>query len=217
MCGFSRSSVLFLSAGALVAAISLAPLVSSTARADEKAGTRPGVVQPSKLVVGSPAPEFFPSKWVKGEPVKSFQPGRIYVIEFWATWCPPCKESIPHLTEIQKQFKDNVTIIGMASSERVAKNGQDDRFAKVSQFVKAQGDKMNYTIAFEADRKISKAWMGAAGVNGIPAAFVVGADGKIAWIGDPREPAFEATLKQAVEALGADKKTGETTSDPKKR
>jgi len=217
MCGISKSSFVLLGVGAIAAGVAFAPVATSTAWAGEKAGVKPGATQPTKLGVGSSAPEFSPDKWVKGAPVKSFEAGRIYVVEFWATWCGPCKESIPHLTKIQKQFKDNVTVIGMASSERAPKDGNDDRLAKVNQFVKTQGDKMNYTVAYEADRTVSKAWMGAAGVNTIPHAFVVGADGKIAWIGDPREPAFEETLKTAVEALHADKKGNETTTEPKKR
>jgi len=48
--------------------------------------------------------------YVKGEPV-TFKEGKVYVVEFWATWCGPCKTSIPHLTEIQKKYKDkNVTV-----------------------------------------------------------------------------------------------------------
>ena len=72
------------------------------------------------LKVGSKAPGIKADKWVKGTEVKSFESGKVYVMEFWATWCPPCRESIPLLTDLQKTHKD-VTVIGMASSERKAK------------------------------------------------------------------------------------------------
>ncbi|MGH7242833.1 MAG: TlpA family protein disulfide reductase [Phycisphaerales bacterium] len=219
MCGISKSSFLAVGAGAILAGLALAP-VASNAWAGEKTGAKPGA-KPSaatsnKLAVGSKAPEFFPSKWIKGEPVKSFAQGKVYVVEFWTTWCPPCRESIPHLTEFQKQFKDDVTIIGMASSERVGADGKDDRFNKASKFVKDQGDKMNYRVAFEADQKVSKAWLGAAGVDYIPAAFIVGGDGKIVWFGNPLEPAFEKNLTTAVEALKADDKSTKKSSDSEK-
>ncbi|MBX3390292.1 MAG: redoxin family protein [Phycisphaeraceae bacterium] len=202
----SKPSVLLLAVGTIAACLALPPMAMSTALAGEKAGAGSGSPQSRKLEVGSNAPEFYPSKWIKGDPVKKFDQGKVYVVEFWATWCGPCLQSIPHLTEMQKKYKDSVVIIGMASSERVSKGGKDERFARVQKFVKDQGDNMNYRVAFEADRKVSKAWMGAAGVSTIPHAFIVGGDGKIVWIGDPRVPAFGENLKSAVEAANADMK-----------
>jgi len=57
------------------------------------------------------------SDWVKGKPVDlaAGKGKQVYVIEFWATWCGPCRTSIPHLTELQKKFKDKgVTFVGVS-------------------------------------------------------------------------------------------------------
>jgi thiol-disulfide isomerase/thioredoxin len=54
------------------------------------------------------------AKWIKGKPVQRFEPGKVYVVEFWATWCGPCRRSIPHLTELAKKFKGKVTFIGVS-------------------------------------------------------------------------------------------------------
>src|SRR5215470_10631086 len=70
-----------------------------------------------QLGVGDAAPKLEVKEFVKGEPVKQFDKGKIYVVEFWATWCPPCRESIPHLTGLQKKHKD-VVFIGVSVSER---------------------------------------------------------------------------------------------------
>ena len=74
-------------------------------------------VRAQTLGIGSPAPKIEVKEFVKGEPVKSFEQGKIYVVEFWATWCPPCRTSIPHLTEMQKKYKD-VVFIGVSVFER---------------------------------------------------------------------------------------------------
>ena len=113
--------------------------------------------------------------WIKGEAV-TFQPGQIYVVEFWATWCPPCKASIPHLTETQQHYKDQkVTIIGI-SNEPVE---------TVKPFVESQGEKMGYTVATDPKRQIHKHYMEAYGQQGIPTAFIVDGKGNLVWYGSP--------------------------------
>src|SRR5215472_3894927 len=49
------------------------------------------------LLVGDPAPKIEVKEFIKGDEVKKFEKGKFYVVEFWATWCPPCRTSIPHL------------------------------------------------------------------------------------------------------------------------
>src|ERR1043166_6557257 len=76
-------------------AIAGALLVAASSRAEEKV-----------LNVGDPAPALGVSSFVKGDKVEKFEPGKTYVVEFWATWCGPCKQSIPHLTELAHKYKD---------------------------------------------------------------------------------------------------------------
>jgi len=66
---------------------------------------------PVTLNVGDPAPALTSGEFVKGEPVKEFAKGKTYVVEFWATWCGPCRASIPHLSKLQEQNHD-ITFIG---------------------------------------------------------------------------------------------------------
>ncbi len=170
----------------------------------------------AKLKVGSNAPALSVKNWVKGAPIAKLETGKAYVVEFWATWCPPCRESIPHLTETAQANK-NVTFIGMAASERAGNDKQ--ALQTVEKFVKAQGDKMNYTVAFAADGRMSRDWMDAAGEGGIPCAFVVDAQGKIAYIGHPMEAGFKTSVekvnaevekaKNAAEKASADKAAAE--------
>lgn len=138
----------------------------------------------TKLSIGDTAPAFQVEKFLKGNEVTGFEKGRVYVVEFWATWCGPCIAAMPHISKLQKQYKDNVTIIGVNIWED--KNFDEKTFAKANDFVKAQGDRMAYTVAYDgAAMKMDTNYMKAAGRNGIPSAFVVNQDGKIAWMGHP--------------------------------
>lgn len=148
------------------------------------------------LKVGDKAPAIKVDNWIKGQEVTGFEKGKFYVVEFWATWCPPCKTSIPHLTKLQKEHKD-VTFIGVTGSERKASSGPDNRLPNLEKFVKEQGDKMDYRVAYDQDREMVKDWMDAAGKNSIPTAFIVDTEGKIAWIGHPM--AMEEPLKEALD------------------
>jgi thiol-disulfide isomerase/thioredoxin len=138
------------------------------------------------LQIGMPAPAFKVAKWFKGTPVEKLEPGKIYVVEFWATWCGPCKTSIPHLTELAHKYAEKVTIIGVSAWERPEENTNEAIFALVESFVKDMAEKMDYHVAADGtDQTMANTWMSAAERTGIPCAFIVGRDGKIAWIGHP--------------------------------
>ena len=149
------------------------------------------------LNIGDKAPELRPAKWLKGTPVANFAKGKVYVVEFWATWCGPCKENIPHLTEMAKKYAGKVDISGVNIWENndPAATGT---IAKVESFVKEQGDRMVYNVAVDGpDGKVGNTWMKAADEGGLPASFIVGKDGNIAWIGHPGN--LPAVLDQIVD------------------
>ena len=148
----------------------------------------PAAAAPAETVAqpASTAPATYPTKlgdaayplaaltWIKGEPV-TFSPGKVYVVEFWATWCPPCLKSIPHLTALQKKHKDRVIFVGVSNEQPHV----------VKPFVETQGDNMDYTVAIDPTGVVTKGDMRACGQGGIPTAFVVDAAGKIVWLGHP--------------------------------
>jgi len=131
-------------------------------------------------------------EWVKGMPVDvtGADGKNVYVVEFWATWCAPCLTSIPHLSELQKKYKDkHVTFVGISMDS--ARTVGD-----VKPFVKRMGDKMNYTVAIDKDGATAKAYMQAFGVRGIPHAFIVDQKGRIIWHDHPMNEDFENVIEQ---------------------
>ncbi len=162
-----------------------AAATQSTVKAEPSA---PSVFQPEKpaeptLDIGMPAPPMKAAKWLQGDAVEKFDADHVYVVEFWSTWCGPCRTSIPHLNQLHEQFADKgVVVIGQDCWER------DDDL--VEPFVQKMGDKMTYRVAFDDksdDEKgaMARTWMEAAGQTGIPTAFVIDKQQRIAWIGHP--------------------------------
>lgn len=148
----------------------------------------------AELNLGDAAPPLTVKEWIHGQPVDlSKYAGRVTVVEYWATWCPPCRASIPHLTEMQKKYGDKVAIVGIASAER---NPTD-----MPTFMEKWAGKIGYSIALDTEgHDARKALFEEMVPEGIPTAYVIGADGRILWAGMPMDG-----LDAAIEAVLADK------------
>jgi len=143
-----------------------------------------------KLELGDKAPGLDIEKWVNGEDI-SIEPGKVYVIEFWATWCKPCRKTIPHLNQLHKIYQyEGLQVIGISSEKEVS---------KVERFVRRMGDQMSYNIAVDRRDSTQRAWMQNAGLNGIPAAFIVGNKGKVQWFGNPHPQADQEEFDRILQ------------------
>ncbi|MBL1218758.1 MAG: hypothetical protein D8M59_14845 [Planctomycetes bacterium] len=108
--------------------------------------------------------------------------GYVVVVEFWATWCGPCKRSIPHLNELHHEYADDgVVIIGVS----------DEPSSKVAPFIKTMP--MDYIVA-SGGGQANKDF----GIRGIPHAFVVDAKGIVQWDGHPQDSGFEKAIEKAL-------------------
>jgi thiol-disulfide isomerase/thioredoxin len=145
----------------------------------------------TKLAPGAPAPLLTDIEMLKGEAPGEWQPGHVYVLDFWATWCGPCIDSIPHMSSIQKRWADkNVHVIATAIWPRKG-------MTPTREFVTEYDELMQYSVAMDIGRRTGRDFMEAAGQYGIPYAMVVDGNGKIAWMGHPMDD-LDGVLTEVV-------------------
>lgn len=102
---------------------------------------------PATRKLGDPAPPLRVRDWIKGTPVTGFEKGRVYVVEFWATWCAPCIAGMPHLSALARRYKGKVTFAAISVLEDRGTRGATPE--KLKAFVDGMGDKMDFSVASE--------------------------------------------------------------------
>ncbi len=107
------------------------------------------------------------------------------LLNFWATWCPPCREEIPDLIKLQETYQGrSFTILGVD----VGESG-----AKVSGFVKKIG--INYPVVLDSDNRVTEIYR----VVGIPTSLLIDSDGKILGVYHGFTGPLVEDVKKAVE------------------
>jgi len=119
------------------------------------------------------APEFHVTKWLTAEPKRE---GKFVMIDFWATWCSPCRKAIPELNTFSEKFKDDMVVIGISNEKEEAIN-------------KMKNPKIEYYSAIDSTNQMEKALE----IRGIPHVLLIDPDGYVRWQGFPFYPNFELT------------------------
>jgi thiol-disulfide isomerase/thioredoxin len=119
--------------------------------------------------VSLPDNELYPLEvnYVRGQPINYSQP---VLVEFWATWCGPCRQTIPHLNKLYAEFAPRgLQIVGLSSESP----------SKIKNFMRHMP--MDYAVAVDPGGRYSKQL----NVRGIPHAFLLDRGGNIVWKGHP--------------------------------
>jgi thiol-disulfide isomerase/thioredoxin len=147
-------------------------------------------------VRGKTLPQFVVQKWITRQPDPA---GRLVAIDFWATWCPPCRASIPHLNEIQGKFGNDLLVVGVS----------DETSSKFEQGLKKQDLKENqfqYSLALDPAQRMYKFF----GPGGIPHMALLSPDMVVRWQGHPAT-LQDTDLQKLVDANRALSKTTPNT------
>lgn len=133
--------------------------------------------------VGERAPEISAKEWINlAKPVtlRSLR-GKVVLVEFWATWCGPCVELIPHLNELhQKYAGSNFQFVSLV----------EEGHKTMDPFLKR--NHIEYPVGLESGSVEDY------GVEGIPHAFAIGTDGKILWQGSSESPEMEKAISEEL-------------------
>ncbi len=134
---------------------------------------------------GKSAPKLVVESWLTGDAPAT--KGKIMLIDYWATWCGPCRAVIPELGEWQEKFKDDLVVIGIS----------DEPVETVSGFMK--DTKMAYNVAVDTQKRMSKIL----GVQGIPHVMIVTPDGIVRWQGFPGSTEDPLTTEKVAQIIAA--------------
>ena len=122
-------------------------------------------------------------------PTKSDLKGKVLLIDFWATWCGPCRAVIPEMNDWKKKFAKDLIVVGVS----------DETAETVQGFMTKT--KMDYTVTVDAKKTMSKIL----GVQGIPHVLIISQDGIVRYQGFPSQDEDKLTTEKLEQIIHANK------------
>jgi|LauGreDrversion4_2_1035121.scaffolds.fasta_scaffold13198_5 cytochrome c biogenesis protein CcmG/thiol:disulfide interchange protein DsbE len=145
---------------------------------------------------GKKVPAFNVEKWLTARP----DPGkRLVAMDFWATWCPPCRASIPHLNELHQKFGDDILFVGISDEKEPAYNQGLKKY-------KLKPADFRYSLALDSKSTMKGFFQ----ISGIPHMAIFSPDGIVRWQGHPMS-LQEEDIQKLVAANRANSKSAPGT------
>ena len=166
------AGLLFGAARARRVAASAAPAMHHANAVTGKQGQSdsPAVAKASSVILfasnPSPVPPFLVNDLFGGIISTAQLRGKVVIVNFWATWCPPCREEIPELEALQNRYKDRLVIVGISMDDQASP-------AEVRAFAEKAG--MNYPVVM-GSQTIAAEY---GGVPALPTSFIVDTQGRV--------------------------------------
>jgi thiol-disulfide isomerase/thioredoxin len=142
---------------------------------------------------GKAAPDFAADEWMTAQPDMR---NKVVVIDFWATWCKPCVEAIPHMTALADKFGDQIVFIGLSDEKQT-------KFEEGLRKINRKVESFHYNLALDPAASMQKGF----GIKGIPHCVVISSDWIVRWQGSPgglTDQVLEQIIKADASANGSD-------------
>ncbi len=119
----------------------------------------------AKSYLGKQAPELVVEKWLTPAPKTA---GKFVLIDYWATWCPPCRASIPELNALQEKFRSQLVVIGISDEDETTVRAM-------------KSPRIDYAVAIDRKKRMKTQLA----VTGIPHVILIDPSGIVRWEGFP--------------------------------
>jgi thiol-disulfide isomerase/thioredoxin len=128
--------------------------------------------------VDKQAPSLVVESWVSSQPSTA---GKFVLIDFWATWCGPCRQSIPHINQLHRKFSDRMVVIGLSNETP-------------GEVRAMKSPKMEYFSAVDTQARTARAF----NVQSIPYVALIDPNGIVRWQGHPGSGLTEKTVEDLL-------------------
>lgn len=135
---------------------------------------------------GAPAPDFeLPARSGDALGLKQYA-GRVVLLDFWATWCQPCRASFPRYEELATHYGERVAVLGIS---------EDDSDAEIDAFLRETGAR--FRVAWDADKSVARRYR----IEGMPMLFIIDASGLVRFVHTGFHPGDESRIGAAIDSL----------------
>jgi peroxiredoxin len=135
---------------------------------------------------GSPVPDFNLAARGGESASPGAHPGKVVLIDFWATWCEPCRASFPEYQALLAEYTGRVVVLGIS---------EDDEADGIDHFADETG--VSFPLAWDGDKAVAQRYQ----ISSMPTLFIVDGNGLVRYVHAGFRPGDEAIVRAAIDSL----------------